>query len=248
MKPAVRGLKMNNELKDIISILKKDLIKNINMINFIEENEILETHTFDNAIMVKGISDREWIYFSCKDEIEFEKLIDLLKPEDTNFAILEDWMIPILNRKFNIVVELSTIKYILNPDVIIPKNKITITELSPNDASYLYMNFDYSEYTNVAYIKERINKSVSAAVRIQDKLVAWAAIHDDGAIGMLHVLPQFRRQGLAKEVTIYIINKLRGLGKLPFAHIEENNFKSINLVESLGFVKDRSVHWAKRIG
>jgi len=237
---------MNGELTDIISFLKKDLIKNINMINFIEENEILETHSVGDAIMVKGISDKEWIYFSCKDKTEFENLLGLLKSEDNNFAILEDWMIPILNRKFKIEVELSTIKYILNPDVVIPQNKIAVTELSPNDASYLYMNFDYSEYTNIAYIKERIIKSISAAVRIQDKLVAWAAIHDDGAIGMLHVLPEFRRQGLAKEVTIYIIKKLRGLGKLPFAHIEENNFNSINLVESLGFVKDRRVCWASK--
>lgn len=239
---------MNDELKAIISILKKDLIKNINMINFIEENEILETHTLGNAIMVKGISDREWIYFSCKDKTEFENLLGLLKPEDNNFAILEDWMIPILSKKFKIKIELSTIKYILSPEVIIPQNKISITELTPEDANYIYTYYDYRDYTDTAYIKQRIIKGISAAIKKEEKLVAWAITHDDGAIGMLHVLPEFRRQGLAKEVTICIINKLRGLGKLPFAQIEEDNFKSINFVESLGFVKDRNVHWAKRIG
>ncbi len=237
---------MNENLKETIPVLKKDLIKNINLINFIEENEILETHVIDNAVLVKGISDRNWIYFSCKDENEFNKLIDLLKPEDINFAVLEDWMIPILNKKFNIDVELKTIKYILTSEVEIPKNKIPVTNLTSDDAGYIYLNYDYREYTNLAYIKERIIKGVSAGIRINDKLAAWAVTHDDGAIGMLHVLPEFRRQGLAKEITIYMIEKLRGLGKLPFAQIEEDNFKSIKLVEGLGFVKDRRVHWAKR--
>ncbi len=238
---------MNENLKDIISILKGDLIKNINLINFIEENEILETHIIDTAVLVKGISDRTWIYFSCNDEIEFNKLIDLLKPEDSNFAILEDWMIPTLRQKMNLNVELSTIKYILNPDVVIQTNKIQVTELTPNDAHYIYLNYDYREYTNISYIKERIIKGISTGIRIQNRLVAWAVTHDDGAIGMLHVLPEFRRRGLAREIMFYMIEKLRALGKLPFAQIEEDNFKSINLAENLGFVKDRRVSWASKI-
>ncbi len=238
---------MNENLKDIISILKGDLTRNVNLINFIEENEILETHIVGNAIMVKGISDRTWIYFSCKDESEFEMLLNLLEPEDSNFAILNDWMLPVIKKKMELKVELTTMKFILNPDVKIPENKIPVGQLFPDDAAYLYKNFDYSEYTSVDYIKERINKSVSAAIRIQDTLVAWAATHDDGAIGMLHVLPEYRRRGFAREVTINIINKLRQRGKLPFAHIEEDNFGSLKLVEGLGFVKDRRVSWASKV-
>ncbi|RJP66235.1 MAG: GNAT family N-acetyltransferase [Ignavibacteriales bacterium] len=238
---------MNEKLKDIISILKGDLIRNVNLINFIEDNEILETHIVGNAIMVKGISDRTWIYFSCREETELNKLIVLLKPEDANFAILEDWMIPILKGKLELNVELTTIKYILRPDVVIPGNKIQVEELFPDDATFIYMNYDYREFTNISYIKERIIKGISAGIRIHDKLAGWAITHDDGAIGMLHVLPEFRRQGLAKEITINMIEKLRALGKLPFAQIEEKNFKSIRLVENLGFVKDRRVSWASKI-
>ena len=73
--------------------------------------------------------------------------------------------------------------------------------------------------------------------------LAWAMTHDDSAIGFLHVLEAYRRQGFAYELTVYLIHQLRQQGKIPFVHIEETNLKSIHLAMKLGFRKDRRVHW-----
>ena len=66
---------------------------------------------------------------------------------------------------------------------------------------------------------------------------------DDGAIGFLHVLPEYRLRGYARDIIIDLSKKVRKQGKLPFAHIEEKNEKSMKLVVSLGFKKDRVVNW-----
>ena len=79
----------------------------------------------------------------------------------------------------------------------------------------------------------------------KDKLVAWGLTHDDGALGSLHVLDEYRKKGYGKEILISLIHQNRKLGKTSFAQIEEKNVKAINLAVRLGFLKDRRVSWIK---
>ncbi len=70
-----------------------------------------------------------------------------------------------------------------------------------------------------------------------NKLVGWVLTHDDGSIGLLNVLPEYRRKGYGYELMLAIIRETRKVGKLPFLHIEENNIKSTELALKLGFEK-----------
>jgi hypothetical protein len=47
------------------------------------------------------------------------------------------------------------------------------------------------------------------------------------------------------ETLISLIHQNKKLGKISFAQIEEKNLKATNLIEQLGFVKDRKVSWVK---
>ena len=40
-----------------------------------------------------------------------------------------------------------------------------------------------------------------------------------------------------------LIEEVKRAGKIPFAYIEIDNYKSINLVSKLGFIKHRNCHW-----
>ena len=44
-------------------------------------------------------------------------------------------------------------------------------------------------------------------------------------------------------VTVSLIEDVRRLKKIPFAYIEKNNVKSINLVKKLGFIRQSNRHW-----
>jgi predicted GNAT family acetyltransferase len=74
-------------------------------------------------------------------------------------------------------------------------------------------------------------------------LVAWAVTHDDGSLGMIYVLDDYRRHGYAKDITISMVEKTRRLGRYPFVHIIKDNEKSLNLAQGLGFEKVSSVVW-----
>ncbi|MFZ1519075.1 MAG: GNAT family N-acetyltransferase [Ignavibacteriaceae bacterium] len=235
---------MKDKLNNLILHLKKDEINNISTIGFIENNPITEVVEINNSYLIKGTSDVEWAYVVCNNESDLRALLE--KSESSiYFASVEDWMIPIITEKRNAEWILSTMRYYLPEDVEVPENKLKVIPLTTDHIGYIISQSNYKQFLTPAYVEERISKSISAAIMKKDKLVAWGLTHDDGALGSLHVLDEYRKKGYGKEILISLIHQNKKLGKLSFAQIEERNINAASLVENLGFIKDRRVSWVK---
>ncbi len=235
---------MKDKLNNLILHLKKDEITNISTIGFIENNPISEIVEINNSYLIKGTSDVEWAYVVCNNESDLSALL-VKSGSNTYFASVEDWMIPIITEKRNAEWILSTMSYYLPEDVEVPENKLKVIPLTTDHIGFIISQSNYKQFLTPAYVEERIIKSISAAIMKKDKLVAWGLTHDDGALGSLHVLDEYRKKGYGKEIMISLIHQNRKLGKISFAQIEEKNQKAINLAEQLGFIKDRRVSWIK---
>ena len=230
--------------KDIIlEFLMKDEIFNVNIINFIRNYPIQYIERVGNSVIVKGISDRNWIYISSKSEEELTIIKGRLDDNDKNFAIIEEWMIPILTKGIKLKWKLATMKLILYNDSTLFEPKHSVSELTTNDVDCIYENSEYKDFISIPYITERITNGVSSCIHFKDKLIAWVITQDDGAIGFLHVLPEYRKRGYASDIMTDLIKKLRYENKIPFVHIEEENKKSMKLATSLGFEKDKTISW-----
>ena len=232
-----------NEKNKIVEFLIRDEISNINIINFIENYPIHYIEKVGSSVIVKGTSDRNWIYISSKSEEELKVIKSRLEHNDKNFAVIEQWMIPILTRGNKIKWKLPSMKLILFNETSIIETKHSVSELKIDDAEIIYENSDYKDFISIQYTIERITNGVSSCIRYMDKPVAWAITQDDGAIGFLHVLYEYRRTGYATDVAIDLIKKVRNENKIPFAHIEEQNENSMRLAMGLGFKKHKAVSW-----
>ncbi|MDT3695316.1 MAG: hypothetical protein B6D44_00790 [Ignavibacteriales bacterium UTCHB2] len=237
---------METDLSNIINHLKRDLITNISTIGFIESNPITEIIELDNSFLIKGSSDVEWVYIVCNNEAGLKALLERAG-NSIYFASVENWMIPFITEKRKPEWILTTMRYFLPDDVDVPANKKDVIPLTTDHIGFIISQSNYRQFLTPAYIEERITKSISAAIMKKDKLVAWGLTHDDGALGSLHVLDDYRKKGYGREILLSLIHQNRKLGKISFAQIEEKNQKAINLVEQLGFVKDRLVSWIKLI-
>ncbi len=235
---------MKDSMDMHIALLKQDEIKNMNMLYFMEDNAIHSLDLIGNSVILRGESDQQWVYISSPNEQEFSDAANTLTKEDRYFAAVEDWMLPLLKANKILVWQLSMLKLVLPESVTFPPICHShITPLSINDAEYLYEHSMYQGVTSPEYIRDRIQSGPSAGIHSSGKLVAWAMTHDDSAIGFLNVLEAYRRKGYANELMIYLIHQLRQHGRIPFAHIEDANIRSINLVMKVGFRTDRRVHW-----
>ncbi|MTI69866.1 MAG: GNAT family N-acetyltransferase [Firmicutes bacterium] len=231
------------EIDKIINKLKEDEMKNINMINFIKDYPIEDMKIIGNSILIKGKSDHSWNYISSSSKEEFKKLNKYFEGEKY-FAVVEDWMVPIILKNKELDWKLSCKKLYFPRENNLPNEYYKAENLSLKDAEYIYKNSKYKDFTSEDYIKERIKKGNGLGI-YKDRLIAWILSHDDGAIGFINVLDEYRNKGLAMDLTISMIKKLRELNKIPFVHIEEDNIKSMNLAKKVGFIDDRFVHWIK---
>ncbi len=229
-------------VNQIYNILNKDPKRNLNTLNFIENQTITKSFIVGESVLIKGISDEEWIYISSQDEDELLELINYIDSE--SYFFLEEWMVPFVIKK-EIQWQLTCEKLVLDESVQVQIPTHEVTKLTIDDAEFIQNNHDYSEYTDVEYIKECITNRLGYGIRYDNQLVAWALIHDDGAIGFLRVLPEYIGQGLAKSITNKMIIELRKLGKLPCVHIEKTNYKSLALAKKTGFKYVSTVTWVK---
>ncbi len=132
--------------------------------------------------------------------------------------------------------------YILKPGRLAPAPRVRVGPLRPADAPLIARNWPYGR-RRVEYVKSRIKAMPSSCIRRDGRPVAWALIHDDGSMGMLHVLEQFRGQGLARAITAHLARQVGKLGIQPFVYIVRTNRASISLTETMGFEKQAEYIW-----
>ena len=231
------------QIKNILEGLKKDRLGNINLINFIENNYITGIECMGNSLLVRGKSDRNWVYIGCSNENELAAIKGLLNEQDKCFAAIEDWMVPALLKDAAVLWNVSMAQYYLPDDVDLPEPAHQTQTLAEKDAGIVYDNSEYQEQISVEYIADRIKAGISKGLYEHDMLVAWGLTHDDGGLGSLHVLDSVRRKGYGSSITLDLIKDVRRANKIPFCYIEKDNQKSINLVSKLGFIRHRNCHW-----
>ncbi|GAB6098140.1 hypothetical protein JCM16358_00190 [Halanaerocella petrolearia] len=229
------------------SHLKKNRKKNISILGFIQNYPVNKIIQEGSTFLILGESDCLWTYISSNDEKELGKIIKKFDYETKYFASLEEWMIPIVTRDKQIDWELNTYRYILPKHEKINSLSYSIKELNTTHAEYIYNNLNYQALTSVDYIKERIENGISAGIFENGELAAWGLTHDDGALGFLNVIPEFRGKGYGKNIVKSLIKKKRKLDQPVFANIEPQNIKSKNLFTTLGFSLDREISWVKVI-
>ena len=232
-----------DKIEHALNILEKNKLDNISIINFMKNNRVLSVDVNGNSVLVVGESDRRWMFISCKNKDELYLLKNKLNSADTNFAAIDDWMIPILIEGKEVMWDLSTVSYYLPEEINLPIPQYKTKILQKSHAEIVYKNSIYKDYISLEYVIDRISKGLSAGIFENNNLVSWGITQEDGAIGFLHTINNFRRKRYGYNVTLSIIEKLRNIGKLPFAYAETNNEKSIRLLSKLGFKRFKNIHW-----
>lgn len=75
------------------------------------------------------------------------------------------------------------------------------------------------------------------------QLAGFIGEHAEGSMGMLEVLPQFRRMGIGAALEAHAIAGLLRHGRVPFCHIFAGNRASLALQKKLGLALRRDMYW-----
>lgn len=78
----------------------------------------------------------------------------------------------------------------------------------------------------------------------REAFVGFIGRHPEGSMGLLQVFPEYRRRGYGEELESFMIDKFLEEGLVPYAHIIDDNRKSMRLQEKLGYTfADRKIYW-----
>ena len=102
----------------------------------------------------------------------------------------------------------------------------------------------YHLFDDLAYIQERIAAGVFYGAFLGGELTGFIGEHSEGAMGMLEVLPKFRRMGVASALEADAVNRNLAAGHTAFCDVILGNEASFALQRTLGLsVAARSHYW-----
>lgn len=120
---------------------------------------------------------------------------------------------------------------------------LSIRPLTLEDLDFVLENY-HNPGAFEAHIRERIGEGMLGGM-VDGQLAGFAGVHQEGTVGMLEVLPQFRRRGLAEALEAAVIAQQLRRGRLPYCHVRHGNTASEKLQRKLGLVFDhsRTLYW-----
>lgn len=92
----------------------------------------------------------------------------------------------------------------------------------------------YSEIGTEKYVTDRIRHGAVYGAFYDEKIVGFIANHEEGSIGMLYVLPEYRKRHVAMALETYCMNLAIERSEIPYGQIVLGNKPSISLQEKMG--------------
>ncbi|MBQ3273174.1 MAG: GNAT family N-acetyltransferase [Solobacterium sp.] len=104
-----------------------------------------------------------------------------------------------------------------------------------------YTGFDADD----AYLKRCLRRGM-IGIEAEGQLAGYIGTHDEGAMGLLQILPQYRRRHYAEALETAMIRFLMADGRAVWGQVEESNTASRRLQEKLGFAWGDLYYWLFR--
>lgn len=193
------------------------------------------------ALVVLEGCDRSFSLFALDQETA-ENLLNLIPPEPELVFVHEAFTLPLLAERFSLSPSspFRQAAYQKETPLPLPDSTAHIRPLSLPFLPILLANYAYGDE---AYLRHLLARGLLFGAFEGDTLQAFIGLHSEGTIGLLEVLPPYRRRGLARLLETYLINRELSLGHIPFCQVFEGNTPSLSLQASLGMTFSLSPGW-----
>ena len=195
------------------------------------------------------------------DTAEWKLLQEISKDERIEcIAIHQREMVPFMEKYFHLKTDMECIQGAYTRKEKLPvrglygpdgrgENGFSIRTLTEEFIPFVAEH--YSEIGSPEYVTERILHGAVYGAFYEEKIVGFIADHEEGSIGMLYVLPEYRKRHVAMALETYCMNLAVERGEIPYGQVVLGNEASIRLQEKMGicFAKGTVVWmgWAESV-
>lgn len=216
-----------------MNYLTKDTLRNIDMIESIRRGQaeiiaasqdgVLLRDTLGNTHMLSADSRK-----AAKALLGPSRSMELMVAH-------QDFTIGLLEEEYGMAKELLyyQVAYLDAHMPTMPSSPASFAWMEEADADFVHRH--YSHGAEISYVQKRLAAKAILGAYVDGERAGFIGTHPEGSIGMLEVLPDFRRMGIAQALETQMICRMLERGHTPFAQIVTDNLPSMNLQLKLGY-------------
>lgn len=226
---AVRWLSKN-------ALLHMDMLESIAGGNadllYVSENGVLLLQTTSGAYMM-----------SAQDEGTAEAM--LAKISDVSlFVAHQDFYISAVQEKYSLPRRMECFQAAYLKNESFPDMRVSASIRTLDESFLPFLMRHYTHADNPEYLHGRLKSGSVFGAFLGDDLAGFIGMHEEGSMGMLEVLPQYRRRGIGAALETYLCSRILSKGRIPFAQIETANQVSLALHQKLNFsISSQTLSW-----
>jgi len=112
------------------------------------------------------------------------------------------------------------------------------------DEGFLPFILEHYDLDDEETIRDSLRGGEILGCFVEGRPVGFVGLHPEGSVGMLFVLPEYRRRGLAEAMERRIFNRELARGHVPYGQVFADNAASRILHEKMGVVfSDKPIRW-----
>lgn len=216
--PNYENIRQNLKKYELLNYIK---ITGGAFFRFKNKEQIYDAIIVDTLLAAENL----FAYIQEKDEYVFMNLKkDVFVPEEALQKI---------SKKIKLKLDCNAYCYLKND--IEAEDIENIKPLNISQAEFIFDNYDEKETSSLIEIREYIKRGPALGYYQDEKLLGFVLVHDDGQIGVLQVLKEYRRRGIAKKLMKAITKEVLNLRRVPGLEVLIGNEASISVVTSIGY-------------
>lgn len=235
---------MSDHLELVSEVVSSDFYNNICILCMSKDYPLVNFYEEQGMYAFAFRSDENWCYLSHNANTEF--LCNyLLQQSGSQFLVISNpEVVKWVKEKHKVIWEITCLRLFREGNFNIISD-ISILPITSRQLPWVYHNSGYQQFLSMDYLETRLRLGGGFYIENNGVPVAWVMSHDDGSVGMLHVMNEFRRKGLGRMLVDAMSAKVKEKNMPVFAHIEPSNLPSLKLFRSMGFVDKAVVTWMK---
>jgi ribosomal protein S18 acetylase RimI-like enzyme len=229
-----------------LNSLNQNPVRNFTIAYLLKTATDVECFESNSSLLIRFSGD-EYPFVCIKtteeDTKSLDALLPLIRPTDETVFAQGNHAANYIHSHFSVSRDSHCIQFSFPVDIPVSADFSDIIDLKEEHASFIYENYSYKDHSSEAYIKSRIISGPALGILYRSKLAGWVMTHEEMAMGVMHILPEYRRLGLATRLNEAMITRMRLLGYPCIVEIIKDNAASLALARSAGFVPVQEVHW-----
>lgn len=228
------------EMKKSENFIKKDRALHADMLAALAEDRAEILYDSETTLLLREINSGV-CFLSSEQPTETEPLLQTLY-EKNSFVVLHGTALVPVAKKLGFEIDPPCRQVLYEGAPLCAEGELTIQHPKETDFALVKATYNLSGEER---LRQDFDRPDFLGGYLDGKMVCFIGLHSEGSMGILEVLPEYRRRGYAQQIYCTLINNQLQKGRLPYAQIYIDNQNSLNLQKKLGFTfSGQTLQWS----